>query len=65
MNVVGLTTCQFLAEARRVHELIRTLPTLNNDRALSRPRMPEWMDEGIGEKVKDSEEQEEIRAGFE
>ena len=52
-------------EARRCHELIRTLPALNNDRALSRPRMPEWLDEGIGEEVEEREEQEEIRAGFE
>jgi hypothetical protein len=35
---------------------------LNNDRALSRLRRPEWLDEGIGQKV---EEQEEIAAGFE
>jgi hypothetical protein len=49
-------------EARRCHELIRTLPALNNDRALSPPRMPEWLDEGIGQEV---EEREEIRAGFE
>jgi hypothetical protein len=52
-------------EARRCHELIRTLPALNNDQALSRPRMPEWLDEGIGERVEEQEEQEEIRAGFE
>ena len=52
-------------EARRCHGLIRTLPALNNDAALSRPRMPEWLDERIGEKVEDQEEQEEIRAGFE
>lgn len=52
-------------EARRCHELIRTVPALNNDRALSRPRMPEWLDERIGDKVEDQEEQEEIRAGFE
>ena len=30
-------------EARRCHGLIRTIPALNNDTALSRPRMPEWM----------------------
>jgi len=30
-----------------------------------RPRMPEWLDEGIGEEAEDREEQEEIRAGFE
>ena len=52
-------------EARRCNRLIRTVPALNNDRALSRPRMPEWLDERIGEKVEDQEEQEEIRAGFE
>jgi hypothetical protein len=52
-------------EARRCHELIRTLPALNNDRALSRPRMPEWLDESIGDKVEEQEEQEEIAAGFE
>jgi hypothetical protein len=52
-------------EARRCRELIRTLPALNNDRALSRPRMPEWMDKGIGREVEDREEQEEIAAGFE
>jgi hypothetical protein len=52
-------------EARRCNGLIRTLPALNNDRALSRPRMPEWLDERIGEKVDDQEEQEELRAGFE
>ena len=52
-------------EARRCHELIRTLPALNNDPALSRPRMPEWLDSRIGEKVEDQEEQEEIAAGFE
>jgi hypothetical protein len=52
-------------EARRCRELIRTLPALNNDRALSRPRMPEWLDERIGEQIEGQEEQEEIRAGFE
>jgi hypothetical protein len=52
-------------EARRCHELIRTLPALNNDPALSRPRMPEWLDDRIGEKVEEQAEQEEIRAGFE
>ena len=52
-------------EARRCNGLIRTVPALNNDRALSRPRMPEWLDDRIGEKVEEQEEQEEIRAGFE
>jgi hypothetical protein len=52
-------------EARRCKGLIRTIPALNNDTALSRPRMPEWMDEEIGDRVKDQEEQEEIAAGFE
>jgi DNA polymerase elongation subunit (family B) len=52
-------------EARRSHNLIRTIPALNNDTALSRPRMPEWIDKGIGEEVEDREEQEEIAAGFE
>ena len=51
-------------EARRSSGLIRTTPALNNDQALSRPRMPEWLDEGIGEKVEEREEQEEIAAGF-
>lgn len=51
-------------EARRCHELIRTTPALNNDRVLSRPRIPEWLDESIGEKVEEQEEQEEIAAGF-
>ena len=40
-------------------------PPLNNDTALSRPRMPEWMDKEIGDRVADQEEQEEIAAGFE
>jgi hypothetical protein len=52
-------------EARRCNGLIRTIPALNNDPALSRPRMPEWLNENIGEKVEDQEEQEELRAGFE
>jgi hypothetical protein len=52
-------------EACRCNGLIRTVPALNNDRALSRPRMPEWLDESIGEKVEEQEEQEGIRAGFE
>jgi len=52
-------------EAWRCRGLIRTVPALNNDTALSRPRMPEWMDEGIGKEVEDREEQEEIAAGFE
>jgi hypothetical protein len=52
-------------EARRCRELIRTLPALNNDPALSRPRMPEWLDQGIGKEVEDREQQEEIAAGFE
>jgi hypothetical protein len=52
-------------EGRRCNGLIRTLPALNNDRALSRPRMPEWLDARIGDKVEDQEEQEELRAGFE
>jgi len=52
-------------EARRCNGLIRTIPALNNDLALSRPRMPEWMDTGIGREVEDREEQVEIAAGFE
>jgi hypothetical protein len=52
-------------EARRCRELIRTIPALNNDTELSRPRMPKWLDEDIGREVKDQEEQEEIAAGFE
>ena len=52
-------------EARRCGELIRTVPALNNDTALSRPRMPKWLDEDIGRVVEDQEEQEEIAAGFE
>jgi hypothetical protein len=52
-------------EARRSNGPIRTIPALNNDRALSRPRMPEWLDERIGEKVEDQVEQEELRARFE
>jgi hypothetical protein len=52
-------------EARRCHDLIRTIPAMNNDLALSRPRMPEWMDEAIGEEVEDREEQEAIIGGFE
>jgi DNA polymerase elongation subunit (family B) len=52
-------------EARRCRELIRTVPALNNDTALSRPRIPEWLNEEIGGEVKDQEEQEEIAAGFE
>jgi hypothetical protein len=52
-------------EARRCNGLIRTIPALNNDTALSRPRRPEWMDEEIGDRVKDQEEQDEIAAGFE
>jgi hypothetical protein len=52
-------------EARRCRELIRTIPALNNDTALSRPRMPEWLNEDIGREVEDQEEQEEIAAGFE
>ena len=52
-------------EARRCNGLIRTVPALNNDRTLSRPRMPEWLNESIGERVEEQEEQEEIRAGFE
>jgi hypothetical protein len=49
-------------EGRRCNGLIRTLSALNNDPALSRPRMPEWLDEGIGQWVEDQEEQEEIKA---
>ncbi len=52
-------------EARRCHGLIRTIPALNNDAALSRPRMPEWLDTRIGDQVEGQEEQEEIAAGFE
>ena len=52
-------------EARRCHELIRTTPALNNDTTLSRPRMPEWLDARIGDKVEEQEEQDEIAAGFE
>jgi hypothetical protein len=37
----------------------------DNDTALSRPRMPEWLDKDIGRDVEDREEQEEIAAGFE
>jgi hypothetical protein len=54
-----------IPEARHCNGLIRTVPALNNDTALSRPRMPEWMDKDIGDRVEDDEEQEEISAGFE
>jgi hypothetical protein len=52
-------------EARRCNGLIQTIPALNNDATLSRPRIPEWLDTRIGDKVEDQHEQEEIRAGFE
>ena len=52
-------------EARRCNGLIRTIPALNNDLALSRPRMPEWHCENIGEEIEEREEQEAIAAGFE
>jgi hypothetical protein len=52
-------------EARRCRELIRTLPALNDDLTLSPPRMPEWLDQGMGKEVEDREEQEEFAAGFE
>jgi len=52
-------------EARRCNGLIRTIPALNNDTALSRPLMPEWLDKDIGKDVQEREEQEEIAAGFE
>jgi hypothetical protein len=52
-------------EARRCNGLIRTIPALNNDTSLSRPRMPDWMNKEIGDRVEDQEEQEEIAAGFE
>ena len=65
-RAAGPTTCRSPGRhARRWDGLIRTLPALNNDTALSRPRMPEWLDERIGEKVEEQEEQEEIAAGFE
>jgi hypothetical protein len=39
-------------KARRCRGLIRTIPALNNDATLSRPRMPEWMmDKDIGREV--------------
>ena len=52
-------------EARRCNGLIQTIPALNNDTALSRPRMPEWLDTRIRDQVEGQEEQEEIAAGFE
>ena len=52
-------------EANRCRGLIRTIPALNNDTTLSRPRMPEWMDKGIGGEVEEREEQDEIAEGFE
>lgn len=51
-------------EARRCNGLIRTVPALNNDTALSRPRTPEWLDTRIGDQVEGQEEQDEIAAGF-
>jgi hypothetical protein len=52
-------------EARRCRGLIRTVPAPNNDTELSRPRMPEWLNEDIGREFEDQEEQAEIAAGFE
>jgi hypothetical protein len=49
----------------RCREFIRALPALNNDPALSRPRMCRWLDQGIDKDVEDREDQEEIVAGFE
>ena len=66
MRLAGSTTCPFPhAKPGAANGFVRTIPALNNDTALSRPRMPEWSDKEIGEKVEDQEEQEEIAAGFE
>jgi hypothetical protein len=54
-----------LVEAKRTRELIRTIPAVNKDDALSRPRSLDWLNEEYGREAEELEEQLEIRAGFE
>ena len=54
-----------IREANRCNRLVRTLPTFNTDDALSRPRMPDWINEELGEEFWERDEQDAIRAGFE
>ena len=37
---------------------------LNNDPAISRPRMPEWLDKGIGREVEDGRSRRRLRRGL-
>jgi len=49
-------------EANRCNSLVRTIPVLNRDTEMSRPRLPEWL--GADRENLDLEEQAQIRAGF-
>lgn len=39
--------------SKRCGALVRTIPAFNNDTALSRPRIREWMNKDIGKEVED------------
>ncbi len=52
-------------EAPRCHSLVRTTVAWNSDEALSQPRIPDWLDEELGEFVREQDEQDAINQGFE
>jgi hypothetical protein len=50
--------------AKRAYELIPTIPTINRDLELSRPRSPKWMSDETGEAVENQEEFDNAAAGL-
>ena len=49
--------------AKRAYELVPTIPTINRDPALSRPRPPEWIDEETGERIEGEGDMADAMAG--
>jgi hypothetical protein len=50
--------------AKRTYELIPTIPRINKDLELSRPRSPKWMSEETGEAMENQDEFDNAAAGL-
>jgi len=50
--------------AKRTYELIPTIPRINKDLELSRPRSPKWMSEETGEAMENQDELDNAAAGL-
>lgn len=50
-------------EAKRCHSLIATIPKINRDEEMSRPRTPNWIIEEKGDEVEADEDENESIQG--